>query len=258
MSWFDVEIVFCIREDRTSRRMSIMRSRLFGVSRSADLSNVRIIRSDNLHAAFCATKGRDPRIRTYTPGIPVSVRARKWLDRRCRAGIRVGGESLKRVFLSRAAIKIRLIYGGRNTNVEHCWDYRRLNCHSLGRGTSHYAARRNKSGQLGAFLPASFFAASAVIARTRYRRWWCSDFSNLCFSQWYSRVNLPGYLFIKLETGNIFRKRDRMRIDDYSKPSLASPLAFRIFCSFTFLSVGERFTANFICDKISQSTIESN
>jgi len=56
----------------------------------------------------------------------------------------VGGESWNEAFCG--VIKIRLIYGSRNTNVEHCSDYQQLNCRPFGPRTSHYTAYSNKSG----------------------------------------------------------------------------------------------------------------
>lgn len=62
-------------------------------------------------------------------------------DRRCHARAWAASSRVA----SRGVIKIRLIYGSRNTNVEHYSDYQWLNCRPFGPRTSHYAAHRNKS-----------------------------------------------------------------------------------------------------------------
>lgn len=144
---------------RVDSSFAIIRSRSFGVSR---LARDRPIypTCKNHSGQFACVAFHDERmrssrdLRTWHSGSPFA-RASAGRSKMSRT-TRVGGESLKRVSSSRGVIKIRLIYGGRNTNVEHCWDYRRLNCHSFGRGTSHYATHRNKSGQLGAFLLSLF------------------------------------------------------------------------------------------------------
>lgn len=98
------------REDRTSCRVSTRSLRSSEVDRSAfrdwlvigrSIRRVKTIWPDNLHVAF-----RDERMRslrgTYTPGIPVSVRAREWSPIEDVAHDSRGRRVLEtRVFLSR-------------------------------------------------------------------------------------------------------------------------------------------------------------
>jgi len=106
------------------------------------------------------------------PGIPVFSSPRK-RRRRSKTSRRAWAARSLESRPARGVIKIRLIYAGRNTNVEHCSDYQWLNCRPFGPRESHYAARRNKSGPANAarLLPrVSLFALPSPLPLDRCGR----------------------------------------------------------------------------------------
>lgn len=156
--------------------------------------------------------------------------------------IRVGGE-----FSSEAScgiIKIRLIYGSRNTNVEHCSDYQWLNCRPFEPRTSHYIARSNTSGP-GSSQPLFLLLLCCNCWSDADARYCCLCLTILVLSTYAIKLNeftvfigtflqiLPeaDVIFIGKQKKRMFWKSDRMTINDYSNPPLVSSLAFRILPS---------------------------